>query len=181
MEFFTVINLIFVILVLLLMVFVSIYNKFQSYMIRINEVEAEIDSTLRKRFDLLNRSINIINGNVKLEKEALEIIVKLRSRKLSNFELDRILYDAINEFNSYKDIYPELNQVESFIKISASLNESEVEIHALRKYYNDVITKYNELIRKIPSNIVAKVFKYKFKNYFDNKDMTDEVVNDFKL
>ena len=181
MEFFTIVNLIFVILVLILMIFVSYYNKFQSYMIRINEVEAEIDSTLRKRFDLLNRSINIINANVKLEKEALEIIVKLRSRKLSNFELDRILYDAINEFNSYKDIYPELNQVESFIKISASLNESEVEIHALRKYYNDVITKYNELIRKIPSNIVAKVFKYKFKNYFDNKDMTDEVVNDFKL
>ena len=181
MEFFTIINLIFVILVLILMIFVAFYNKFQSYMIRINEVEAEIDSTLRKRFDLLNRSINIINANVKLEKEVLEIIVKLRSRKLSNFELDRILYDAINEFNSYKDIYPELNQVESFIKIHTSLNESEVEIHALRKYYNDVITKYNELIRKIPSNLVAKVFKYKFKNYFDNKDMTDEVVTDFKL
>ena len=181
MNFYTILTLIFIIILMILIVFVSLYNKFQTYIIRINEVEADIDSTLRKRFDLLNRSINIINGNVKLEKEALEIIVKLRSRKLSNFELDRILYDAINEFNSYKDEYPELNQIESFIKISSSLNESEIEIHALRKYYNDVITKYNELVRKIPSNVVANIFKYKFKNYFDNKDMTDEVVNDFKL
>jgi LemA protein len=181
MDLFTILMTIFILSILVLMGFVAMYNKFQTYVIKINEVEAEIDSTLRKRFDLLNRSINVINGNVKLEKEALEIIIKLRSRKLSNFELDRILYDAINEFNSYKDTYPELNQVESFVKISASLNESEIEIHALRKYYNDVITTYNELVRKIPSSIVAKVFKYKFKNYFDNKDMTDEVVNDFKL
>jgi LemA protein len=181
MDIFTTLMTMFFLIMIILIVFVAMYNKFQTYVIKINEVEAEIDCTLRKRFDLLNRSINVINGNVKLEKEALEIIIKLRSRKLSNFELDRILYDAINEFNSYKDTYPELNQVENFVKIALSLNESEVEIQALRRYYNDVITKYNELVRKVPSNIVAKVFKYKFKNYFDNKDMTDEVINDFKL
>lgn len=181
MNLLTFLNALFIIILFILIALVSIYNKFQTYIIRINEVEADLDATLRKRFDLLNRSINIINGNVEVEKEPLEIIIKLRSRKLSNFELDRILYDAINEFNSFKELYPELNQIESFIKISTSLIESEVEIQALRKYYNDVITKHNEMVRKIPSNIVAKMFKYKFKNYYDNKDMTDEITNDFKL
>lgn len=181
MNFLTNLLIIFIIVCAILIIFVEIYNKFQNFMIRINEVEVDIDSVLRKRFDLLNRSINIINGNVKTNKEVLEIIVKLRSRKLSNFELDRILYDAINEFNLYLEDFPELNQVEAFIKIVTSLNESETEIYALRKYYNDVITDYNKLVRKIPSNLVAKVFKYKLKSYYDSKNLNDEIVNDFKL
>lgn len=164
-----------------LIIFVAIYNKFQTYIIRINEAEADIDSVLRKRFDLLNRSINIINANAKPEKEVLEIIVKLRSRKLSNFELDRILYDAINEFNLYKEKFPELSQTECFIKIVTGLSETETEIYALRKYYNDVITNYNKLVSKIPSNLVAKAFKYPLKSYFDGKNMNDEIINDFKL
>ncbi len=173
-----------ILVLLILMVFVSIYNKFQSYLVRINEAEASIDAILRQRFDLLNRSINVINSHIENDedkKNVLSMIVKLRSRKISNFELDRILYDAINEFNEYKDCYAELHHNESFIKIDANLNETEIEIYALRKYYNDVITGYNKLVRKIPSNIVAKVFKYKLKPYFDGKDMEDEDIKDFKL
>jgi LemA protein len=181
MDFLTTSLIILIVIGLIMIVFVSVYNKFQSYIIRINEVEADIDSVLRKRFDLLNRSINIINGNIKTNKEVLELIVKLRSRKLSNFELDRTLYDAINEFNTYKESYPELNQVESFVKIVAGLNESEMEITALRQYYNDVIGDYNKYVLKIPSVVVAKLFKYKLRNFYDGKNMNDDVVNDFKL
>ena len=172
---------VFIIVCILLIIFVTLYNKFQNYIVRINEAEATIDSVLRKRFDLLNRSINIINGNVTTNREVLEIIVKLRSRKLSNFELDRSLYDAINEFNCYKEEFPELNQIESFVKIATSLNETETEIYALRKYYNDVITDYNKLVRHIPSNLIAKLYKYKLKSYFDGKDLNDDITNDFKL
>ncbi len=171
-------------LLAILIVFTVMYNRFQSYLIRINEAEASIDAVLRKRFDLLNRSISIINAHTKDDeekKDALSMIVKLRSRKISNFELDRVLYEAINEFNDYKDCYEELHHNESFIKIDSSLSETEIEIHALRKYYNDVITGYNKLVRKIPSNIIAKVFKYKLKTYFDGKDMEDDDIHDFKL
>ena len=59
--------------------------------------------------------------------------------------------------------------------------ESESEIVAARKYYNDIITDYNKLVRSLPSMIVAKVSKYPLKNYFDGKDMNDEDINDFKL
>ena len=77
---------------------VSVYNRFQNYIIRINEAEVNIDSILRKRFDLLNKSISVIKVNTK-EENVLEMISKLKSKKLTNFELDRQLYDAINEFN----------------------------------------------------------------------------------
>ena len=91
------------------------------------------------------------------------------------------MYDAINEFNYYKEIYPELNSVDAFSKINISLDESEYEMTALRKYYNDTITEYNKLIRKFPSNIVGIVLRYKEKTYYDGKNMNDDITNDFKL
>ena len=83
--------------------------------------------------------------------------------------------------NKYKETYEELKNNESFLKIELGLFESEAEIVAARKYYNDIITDYNKLVRKFPTIIVAKIHKYNLKNYFDGKDMNDEIINDFKL
>ena len=171
----------FIIVCLIFMYLIAIYNRYQNYIIRINEAEANIDSTLRKRFDLLNKSIGIIKANAEVEENALEIVVKLRSKKLSNFDLDRQLYEAINEFNKIKEENPELKNSEAFIKIDLGISESESEIVASRKYYNDIITDYNRLVRIFPSNIVAAVCGYKQRLYFDGKDMNDDNINDFKL
>lgn len=175
----------FILLCVFLIWYICTYNYFQTYIIRINESEAFIDTTLRKRFDLLNKSIGIIEANKKTkgkeEEPILKSIVNLKSQKLSNFELDRILYDAINEFHKYKEEIPSLTENEAFLKIDLALFESESEIVSARKYYNDIITDYNKLVRNFPSNIVAKVCKYKMKTYYDGKDMTDDDIQDFKL
>lgn len=173
--------LIFIGICLLLIWYINVYNRYQEYIIRINEAEANIDSVLRKRFDLLNKSIGIIKANTKIKGEVLEVIVELRSKKLSNFELDRLLYEALNEFHTYAEKYEELKQSEAFMKIELGLNESEAEIIALRKYYNDIITDYNKLTKIFPSNIVGIINKYKTKTYFDGKNMEDDIINDFKL
>ena len=169
-----------IIVCIILIWIINTYNKFQSYIIRINECEAGIDTVLRKRFDLLNKSIGIIKANTD-EENVLEIISKLRSKKLSNFELDRYLYDAINEYSVYKEKYVVLKNNVDFLKIDIELNGSEAEIVALRKYYNDIITDYNKLAKTFPSIIIGFLFKYKKKTYFDGKNMDDEIINDFKL
>lgn len=181
MTLFLTIIIILVIICLILSSLAIFYNKFQELSIKTNEAEANIDTVLRKRFDLLNKSINVIKANTQIENDILELIVKLRSRKLSNFELDRQLYEAINEFNSYKEMYPELIESDTFNKIDKSLTESENEIIALRKYYNDTITEYNKLVKKFPSNIVALLYSHKEKAYYDGKNMNDDIINDFKL
>ena len=181
MKLFLITILIIIVIPLLLVWFTLTYNKFQCLIVKTNEAEANIDAILRKRFDLLNKSINIIKANTDVDKDILEFIVKLRSKKISNFELDRKLYDAINEFNYYKEVYTNLNSVDSFSKINNTLEESEYELTALRKYYNDTITEYNKLTRKLPSNIIALILKYKEKPYYDGKNMQDEITNDFKL
>lgn len=156
------------------LVFTLNYNRIQDCIIRINEAEVNIDSVLRKRFDLLNKSISIIKTTTNTEEDVLDIIVKLRSKKITNFELDRSLYDAINEFNTYKLKYKELANCEDYLKIEINLFESESEIIALRKYYNDIITDYNKLVKSFPSNLIALVRNYSAKSYFDGNNLEEE-------
>ncbi|MBR6690818.1 MAG: LemA family protein [Bacilli bacterium] len=163
-----------IVVCLILILLVATYNHFQDYIIRINEADENIDAVLRKRFDLLNKSIGIIKANIESEEEILEGIVKLRSKKLSNFELDRNLYDAINEFHTIKEKYPELQTNDEFVRIDINLMESESEIVGLRKYYNDIITDYNKLVKSCPSNFIAILKKYKTKDYFDGNNVDNE-------
>ena len=161
--------------------YMVIYNKFQESIIRINEAEANIDTLLRSKYDDLNKAMAIIKGNVKIEKEIFEDIIKLRSRKISNFELDRQLVLATNEFTSLKTEYKELEKSEEIKKISVSLKEIDDKLDNLKKYYDKNITKYNKLVRTFPNNIVALICKYEEKLFYDKKDMSDDDYNDFKL
>ena len=61
------------------------------------------------------------------------------------------------------------------------MNETEDEVYACSQYYNDIVTTYNQLVRSFPSNILAFLFHYKERTYYDGKDMNDDIKNDFKL
>ena len=70
-----------IIVCMLLIWFITGYNTFQNYIIRINEAENFIDTTLRKRFDLLNKSINIIKSNIDSNEKILPRVIELKSKK----------------------------------------------------------------------------------------------------
>lgn len=161
--------------------YAKVYNKFQDYIIRINEVESMIDNNLRGKYDLFNRAIPIIKGNINSDKEIFGEIVKLRSRKLGNFELYRVLVRTSNEFGQLKEEYPDIQKSSEIKKILNQVNDIDLELDNQIDYYNDNISIYNSLLKKFPSNIVATFCKYSEKLYFDRKDMSDENYNDFKL
>lgn len=174
METIIVILSIVIVVCLTLILLIATYNHFQDYIIRINEADVNIDAVLRKRFDLLNKSVGIIKNNINTEEPILEILEKIRSKKLKNFDLDRNLYEAINEFHSLKEKYPNLQENKDFIKIEINLIESESEIVGLRKYYNDIVTDYNKLVKNCPSNLIALIKGYKSKDYFDGNNIDKE-------
>lgn len=180
MEFIIEILLIFIIACLILLWWISTYNKFQTYIIRINEAEANIDSVLRKRYDLLIKISKIIEENTK-EENTFTQIKEMKSSNLTNFEVDRIIKSAINEFNVLKEKYEKLKDNDLLLKTEIELTSSETEVMALKKYYNDIITEYNKYARVFPSVLVAFISRYKQKNYFDGKDLNDNIKNDFKL
>ena len=163
------------------LIYMLIYNKLNDLIIRINEVESNIDSNLRNKYDLINRSVSIIKGTTDIKNNIFDEIVKLRSRKISNFELERKLSDAYNEFLNIKETNEEFKNSEELIKININLEEINDKLIVLIEYYNGNITKYNKLITMFPTNIVAKINKFNTKLFFDRKDMSDDDYNDFKL
>jgi len=175
---------IFVITVIICIVsvfYANVYNRFQDYIIRINEVESMIDNNLRSKYDLLNRAIPIIKSNIPKEKDIFGEVIKLRSRKLGNFELYRVLVRGSNEFSALKEEFPELDKSSELKKINNQIGEIDLKLDNEIDYYNENISIYNSLLKKFPSNIVATFCKYKEKLFFDRKDMNDEDYDDFKL
>lgn len=169
-----IILIIFICICMLTIWYVSIYNSYQNLIIRMNESENFIDTTLRKRYDLLNKALSILKPNKKSKENILPIISELKSKKLNNFDLDRQLYEAINEFTEYKKDHPDVINNQGIIKIDLGLFESESEIVAARKYYNDIVTDYNKLLHTFPSNVVGKLCGFKSKTYFDGKVLNEE-------
>lgn len=160
--------LIVIIVCLLIMIFVAIYNNFQISLIRIDEAEHNIKNVLTERFNLLDKAREIISNNTD-EKKPLEACEKLRSKKLDDVELDNELLPIINEFYTYESKYPDLKANEQFMNISFALDGTESELEAFKKYYNDIITDYNKMVKTFPTNLVAICSKYKKKQYFENK------------
>lgn len=161
--------------------YATVYNKFQDYIIRINEVESMIDNNLRSKYDLFNRAIPIIKSNIPKDREIFGEVVKLRSRKLGNFELYRVLVRSSNEFSGLKEEFPDIEKSAEIKKIISQINDIDLKLDNEIEYYNENISIYNSLLKKFPSNIVATFCKYKEKLFFDRKDMSDEDYDDFKL
>ena len=156
--------------------YIYLYNKFQD-----NEVESIIDTNLRNKYDLLNKSISIIKGNIEIDDEIFDEIVRLRSRKISNFDLDRKLILAYNEFNTVKNHHKELEKSDEVKKIAGEIDEIDTKLSIYREYYNNNISKYNKMVKSFPTNLIALISKYEEKLFFDRKDMNDNDFNDFKL
>lgn len=176
--------LILIILIILFTIFIIaniIYNKFQDYIIRINEVDGKIDEALRNKYDNIMKLNNIIKEKIKTDKELVDDLSNLKEEDKSSFEIHRILIDSFNKIDYVKKQYKELNNSEEVNKIFYEINDLDESLSAYIKYYNDNISSYNKFIRKFPYNIVGILLKYREKTFFDGKDLNDEITTDFKL
>ncbi|HOZ53871.1 MAG TPA: LemA family protein [Bacilli bacterium] len=164
-----------------LFLFSLAYNTFSVSILKINEAEMKIDSSLRNTYDLLIKISNIIKSKLNTDKEVFDGISKIKDEKLSNFELDRKLLTYINELYIIKENYDELDNDEEFQKIFYEITDIEDSFKAFKDFYNDSIIKYNKLVSMFPMLIVAKIMRYKKKLFYDKKNMDDTNFKDFKL
>ena len=170
-----------IIIITILILYINLYNKINESIIRIEEAESRIDNNLRDKYDLLNRSVSLIRNKIDLPQDAFKEIIKLRARKISNFDLDRVLVKSYNEFLSIYEEHKKLRESDEIFKVSRQLEIINDELLTLRNYYNANITSYNKMIKTFPTLIIAKIKKYKEKPFYDLKDMNDEDYKDFKL
>lgn len=162
-------------------VYSSMFNKFQDSIIKLNEVEGKIDETLRNKFDHLIEMNNIIKETIKSKKEVIEDLNKYKEKKITTFELDRKLSESLSKINFVRKQYNELHDVDNLNKLAYEVDEFDESLAAYKKYYNETIVEYNKLIRKVPYNFIGKIHKYNEKNFFDERNLNDEDIKDFKL
>lgn len=134
---------------------------------------SHIDIHIRLRNDLALQLESIAKGHAKYEKSLIEKIAKLRgeygssksiSKKAGLFES---MNDSISKAIAISENYPELKANKSFLKLQEGLSSLESGIAFKRMFYNDSVFKYNVLVLGFPSNIVAKIFKFKLKESFN--------------
>jgi len=159
--------------------YANIYNTMINYKLRIDTAESLIDESLRKKYDLIAK-LNISIKNVIQKKDYLKEYIDLKKKRISHYELDRLLTEAFNIILELKNDYSELDNKEfnKGLKEIDSLNET---LSSCKSYYNKNTALLNKVVRKFPSNIVAKIHKFKIKPFFDGKDMQDKIIDDFKL
>lgn len=157
------------------------FNKLQEMNIKINEAESIIDNELRNKYDLIIRSSSIINKLLKKEVTYFKDLEKIKKENKSNFEMDRIITEGENLIEKVKNDYISLKDNEEYTNITNSLKNSDEILEAAKSFYNKYTTEINLLIKKFPTNLIAKIHKIKTRNYFDGKNMFDDEIKDFKL
>ena len=148
-----------ILVLIILLIEVVYYNKFQMARIRISEAENNIDILLQKKLALLERTVKIIEDfDPKYqEDQILSGLLKIKNRKLNNLE-------------------SRLKEVESLNTINFDLIDIDNDLIAAKKYYNDTIISYNKLVKCFPSNFVALIFHYPRKEFY-----ADEKVEIFEI
>ena len=140
-----------------------------------------IDEALRLKYDILLKLESIIKNNIKETKINFKDLNDLKKESISNFQLERKLVDTVLLINKIQDDFPELEEQKDYRQLLNDIRVMDERINASKKFYNKYTSKSNELVRKFPSNIIAKFHNITIRNFFDNKDMNDDTINDFKL
>lgn len=148
----------------ILFIFIVIYNKIKNYILKANFIECEIDENLREKYDLIKKIKNLNKNDDEPEEN---------DEELSSFDFERKLAEMEMELTAIKD-----KEYDSLIYKLGNIN---LKISSNKSYFNETISKYNNLISKFPTRILAKILRYKEKNYFDDKNMYDENKKDFKI
>lgn len=172
-----------IILVAILLIYVlSIYNSFVKLNNKVKEAFSTMDVYLKQRWDLIPNIVEVTKGYASHEKETLENVINLRNHiydRMSDEEKmknSKELNTNITRLMALAESYPELKASDNFKKLSENLTQVENDIANSRKYYNGVIKLYNNKVEMFPSNIMAKILKYKTKNMFEIKEEEKENV-----
>ena len=162
-----------VVLVLLVLYVVSVYNSLVSLRNKVNDQYSQIDVELKRRFDLVPNLVETVKGYTKHEKTTLEDIVKARNTYANagnmqdQLKADGELTNAISKLFALAESYPDLKANENFINLQNELSEIEQKIVYARQFYNDSVLKLNNKIEMFPSNIVAGMFNFSKKEFFE--------------
>jgi len=163
-------------LVIVVLIFISMYNSLVSLKKQVENSFGGIDVQLKRRTDLIPNLVNTVKGYASHEKELLENVTKARASIVNgsaNHDIKEIaagenmLTGALKSVFAVSENYPDLKANQNFIDLQNQLTETEDQIAAARRIYNENVTYYNTKLEVIPTNFIAKMFNFKPEDLFE--------------
>jgi LemA protein len=151
----------------------AIYNGLVRLRVQADNAWADIDVQLKRRYDLVPNLVETVKGYAAHESGTLEAVVQARNSAMAaqgpaqKADAENMLSGALRQLFALSEAYPQLRAVESFTALQATLTQLEDTIQNARRYYNAVVRDFNTKIQTFPSNIVAGMFNFKPREFFE--------------
>ncbi|MHC4388982.1 MAG: LemA family protein [Planctomycetota bacterium] len=162
-----------VILVLLILSVIGIYNALIRLRNQVDNAWSQIDVQLKRRHDLIPNLVETAKGYMKHERETFEEITKARSQAMGAKSVtdaakaEGALGEALSKFLLVVENYPDLKANQNFLSLQEELTSTENKISFSRQNYNDQVLFFNNKIQMFPSNIVANMFSFGKRDFFE--------------
>jgi LemA protein len=169
-----------VIVVLLLLVVIAMYNRLVRLRNRAQNSWAQVDVQLRRRYDLIPNLVEAVKGYAAHERSTFDEVTQARTaaQQAQTVEeqgkAENVLTAAIGRLFAVAEAYPQLRATENFQQLQAQLAEVEQNIAIARQVYNDTVLTYDNALQTVPTNIVAGLFSFSPRAYFETEGATRE-------
>jgi LemA protein len=161
-------------IVLAIAVFVWLtYNRMVAKRLATENSWSQIDVALRRRHDLIPALVEAVRGYASHERATFEQVAEARTTAIAaRGPADRATAEGrlgrrTEQLLGVAEAYPELEASDNFAKLQADLRETEDQIAITRRVYNDTVETYNTLIQVFPPVIVARMFGFDRREFFD--------------
>ncbi|MEO5645874.1 MAG: LemA family protein [Candidatus Paceibacterota bacterium] len=164
-----------IIVVIVLWLFIT-YNGLVTGRNRSEEAWADIEVQLKRRYDLIPNLVNTVKGYATHESGTFEKVTEARNKAMlaqgtaGAAQAEGELAGTLKSLFAVSEAYPELKANTNFLELQRELSDTENKIQASRRFYNGNVRDYNTKIDISPSNLVAHLFGFQKKNYFDLPD-----------
>ena len=162
--------------VILLVVFggIASYNRFVSQRNLVRDAWANIDTELRRRYDLIPNLVETVKGYASHEREVFENVTKARAMATAatgspaeQAAAEGPLVAALRQLFAVAENYPDLKANQNFLALQSELSNTEDRLQTARRFYNSNVRDYNRRVQSFPSNVVARSFGFTEEQFFE--------------
>jgi len=171
-----------VVIVVIAVAIITLYNRLVTLRNRVENAWSQIDVQLRRRYDLIPNIVETVKGYAAHEKEALERVIQARSVAMAaqgveqQSQAENMLTGTLKSLFALSEAYPDLKANQNFLMLQEELTGTEGKIAYARQFYNDSVMSYNMAIQQFPANVIAGMFRFAERPYFEIEAVAREPV-----
>jgi LemA protein len=158
------------------------YNRFVRQANLIDNSWSNVDTELKRRYDLIPNLVETVKGYAEHERTTLESVTAARSRAISSTGTpeeqaasENALVGTLRTLFAVSEAYPDLKANAAFADLQRQLTATEDRIQAARRFYNNNVRDYNARVQTVPSNLVARLGGFERREYFQIDEAVDRM------